>query len=447
MSRATISARRWTLAGVWAVADRGFFSLSNFLVSLLLARWLTEAAYGSFAMALAMFLLAGALHAGWITEPLIVFGSSRYRDRFPAYLGFLLRRHAVFSLWTTAAVLLVAGGAAAVGHRQVAVALAAAGLATPWILLQWLGRLACYASVGPRRAAIAGGVQLALVLAGLVALQELGLLSTAAAFALLGVTGGLTGLALVASLRPTIEGGEFDTETRGLHRRYGGWATASGVLTWIPGQVYYLVLPAAGALAAGGNLRALMNLVLPLMQAFVAISTVLTTGLARTRYTKEFGRTLRLALQIIGGAAVLYALFLTWAGPAVLSWLYSGRYDHLAPLLPLVSWLPLIGVGATVLAPALRALERPDQVFAAYSASTVLSLSVGLFLTIRYGVAGAATALLITTAVTTGVLAWRSWVALRGGPTPHGAGSRSDGTNTGSLAGTTTSNSPSENTT
>lgn len=449
MNGAAISARSWTRAGVWAVADRGFFSLSNFLVSLLLARWLSDTAYGSFALALAVFLLAGALHGGWITEPLIVFGSSRYRERFHCYLGFLLRRHMYFSLWTTTAILVIAGGAALLHQREVAVALAAAGLATPWILLQWLGRLACYPSVGPRRAAIAGGAQLVAVLAGLLVLRDLGMLTTAAAFALLGLTGALSGGALVLSLRPKLdEPSDLALETRNLHRRYGGWAAGTGLLTWIPGQVYYLVLPAAGGLAAAGNLRALMNLVLPLMQVFVALSTLITTRLARTRYTESFDRTVRFALGILATMAVAYALFLSWSGPALMNWLYSGRYDHLAPLLPLVAWLPLLGVGAVVLAPALRALERPDQVFVAYSASTVLSLTAGLYLTIRLGVAGAAAGLLITTATTTIVLGWRVWIALRGAPADQGAAvAPGAGSGSSTLPGTTTSNSPSEKTT
>lgn len=400
---------RWTRSGGWAVADRGLFSLANFLVSLLLARWLSESAYGSFALALAVFLLAGALHGGWVTEPLLVFGSSRYRERFGSYLGFVLRRHAVFSLWTVLAGLMLAGAAMLLGRMAAATAVAVAALAAPWILLQWLARLACYSSVGPRRAAVAGAVQLLLILGGLAGLRRLGGLSTESAFVLLGITGGLTGLVLVASLRPRFRGtAGLGADVRALHRRYGGWAGATGLLTWIPGQVYYVVLPVAGATAAAGNLRALMNLVLPLMQGYVAISTVLTTALARARSRSpdRFRRIVRVAVLLLGAGAVLYAGMLVVAGPAVMHWLYEGRYDHLAWLLPLVGALPVLGIGATVIAPALRALERPDRVFVAYAVSTAVSLTLGLWLTVRFDVAGAALALAASTAVTTAVLAW-----------------------------------------
>lgn len=438
-------ARRWGRAGGWAIADRALFSLSNFLISLLLARWLSESAYGTFALALAAFLLAGALHGGWVTEPLLVFGSSRYKERFAEYVGFLLRRHLRFSLWAIMAGLGLALAARVIGRPEAGLALAAATLATPWILLQWLGRLACYASVGPRRAAIAGGVQLLLVVVGLVGFEHFGVLSTEAAFGLLGFSGGLTGALLVFSLRPRWKVDPiFTDEARVLHRRYGGWAASTGLLTWIPGQVYYVVLPAVGAVAAAGNLRALMNLVLPLMQAYVALSTVLTTALARVRGTTRFGRVVGYASAGLALGALAYAAMLLAAGPVVMTWLYKGRYDDLAQLLPIVAVIPLLGVGASVLAPALRALERPDLVFVAYAASTVSSLTVGMVLMVRFGVAGAAGGLVISTAVTTVILGWKL-VTTRSRGSGHAPGGRSADVSTGSVSGSSTiANSASE---
>jgi O-antigen/teichoic acid export membrane protein len=172
---------------------------------------------------------------------------------------------------------------------------------------------------------------------------------------------------------------------------------------------------------------------------------VLTAGLARVRYTHAFGRIVRSALSVLVLIAIAYGLMLGWVGPRLMHWLYSGRYDHLAGLLALVGWLPLLGVGATVLAPALRALERPDQVFVAYAASTAVSLSAGLYLTVEYGVTGAAIGLLLTTAVTTSVLGWKLITSLRRGPELQGEGGRPGAAPPGSSA--TTARSPSENTT
>jgi len=45
----------WTGKGGLAVVDQALFAGSNFLLSILLARWLTPAEYGAFAVADAVF--------------------------------------------------------------------------------------------------------------------------------------------------------------------------------------------------------------------------------------------------------------------------------------------------------------------------------------------------------------------------------------------------------
>jgi O-antigen/teichoic acid export membrane protein len=270
--------------------------------------------------------------------------------------------------------------------------------------------------VGPRRSALAGFVQLALVVGGLLCLHSSELLSPITAFALLGVAGALIGGGLVISLKPGPAGSDgIGPEARELHRSYGRWSAGTALLTWIPGQVYYLVLPAAGAVAAAGNLRALMNLILPLLQVFVALSTILTTGLARLAGSDRHAVAVRLAGLGFFLVAVMYGLALTLFGGDLLHWIYGGRYDANAPLLPMVALLPILGVGVTVFAPALRSLERPDRVFVAYSASTVVSLTFGLWVTIRYGVPGSIAGLAATTSTTSGFLWYAYRVARREG--------------------------------
>ena len=401
--------REWTRAGAWAIADRALFSLSSFAVSLLLARWLSESAYGAFSMAFAVFLLAGGLHGGLLTEPMLVYGSGRLRDRFATYLGFLVRRQVAFGIVVTAAGLAIAATLAALGMKELSLVFVAGGIAAPWILLQWLGRLACYASVGPRRSALAGVAQLALVIGGLLALRASDTLTPVTAFLLLGLAGAAVGGMLIVSLRPVRVGADgIGFEAGELHRSYGRWAAGTAVLTWVPGQVYYLVLPLAGAVAAAGSLRALMNLVLPLMQVFVALSTVLTTALARLANSDRHARAVRLAGFGFLALAAAYALALTMFGAELLHWIYNGRYDANAGLLPLVAVLPVLGVGVTVFAPALRSLERPDRVFVAYLASTVVSLTLGLWITIEYGVVGSLLGLASTT-ITTSLVLWLAY--------------------------------------
>src|SRR5690242_14243325 len=72
---------------VLAFLDQGLNSGSNFVVSLLLARWLTSEEYGAYALAYSIFLLLSGFHNALILEPMSVLGPSSYRRRVPEYLG------------------------------------------------------------------------------------------------------------------------------------------------------------------------------------------------------------------------------------------------------------------------------------------------------------------------------------------------------------------------
>ena len=78
--------------------DRGLFSLSNFAINVVLARWLPPHDYGAFTLAYAVFLLLGAAHTSFLSDPMLVFGAGTYRERWPGYVRVLLRAHWAFLL-------------------------------------------------------------------------------------------------------------------------------------------------------------------------------------------------------------------------------------------------------------------------------------------------------------------------------------------------------------
>ena len=129
----------WVGKGSLAVLDQGLISGSNFLIGILLARWLAPEAYGAYALAFSIFLFLAGFHNALLLEPMSVFGPASYKDQLPAYLGKLLRLH--FALTFALALLLALGATCFLsffGNRAVPDALLGAGLATPWIIFLWL---------------------------------------------------------------------------------------------------------------------------------------------------------------------------------------------------------------------------------------------------------------------------------------------------------------------
>ena len=73
----------------WTVLDQSLLAIANFAASLVLARWLSPVDYGGYVSASALFWLVMNAHGGLLTEPMMVFGSGRFRDRGTSYLGIL----------------------------------------------------------------------------------------------------------------------------------------------------------------------------------------------------------------------------------------------------------------------------------------------------------------------------------------------------------------------
>ena len=77
----------------WTVTDQGLLGFSNFAASLVLARWLRPDEYGGYVAASALFWLIMNGYSALLTEPMMVFGSGRFRDRLSSYFAVLAVFH------------------------------------------------------------------------------------------------------------------------------------------------------------------------------------------------------------------------------------------------------------------------------------------------------------------------------------------------------------------
>jgi O-antigen/teichoic acid export membrane protein len=85
--------------------------------------------------------------------------------------------------------------------------------------------------------------------------------------------------------------------------------------------------------------------------------------------------------------------------------LYKGRYANTAELLWVIGLLPVSAAVVAVLSSVLRAVERPDQIFWAYVASAVITVSGGIWALSRWALLGAAVGQVAASAATAVALA------------------------------------------
>lgn len=386
----------WAMKGGLAIIDQGFISGSNFLIGILLARWLLPGQYGSYALAFGAFLLLTMLYGSLLLEPMGVFGGSTYRGCLRGYLRSLLRIHLVITLVILLVLGLLAATARALGLPDgLPGALAGVTVAAPCILLFWLARRSFYLELSPARAALGSGLYCAFVLAGLYLVYWRRLVSPFTAFVLMGLGALATGALLLIILRSELPSDSTATTVRQAWRKhwdYGRWALAGNVASWVPAYIFYPLLGTFSGMARAGELRALMNFVLPLAQAQAALSMLLLPYAARTFGQEGRSGAASLAVRITllsAAAAFAYWGLIIPLRQTAFHFLYSDKYAAVAHLIPLVAVGSILWTAAYGSSIVLRAMESPDSIFVAFCSATVISLIIGIPATWAFGLQGA----------------------------------------------------------
>src|SRR5579862_165665 len=387
---------RWVSKGGLAILDQGLISGSNFLVSILLARWLMPDQYGAYAVAFGIYMMLVLVYQSLVLEPMGVFGGSVFRHNLRGYVRTLVSLHITLSVCIFSALLIswavshhVNSGSAVTG------ALAGIAFASPCLMAFSLARRCFYVELSPAPAAAGAFIYSTVVLAGLYLVYQRSLLSPFVAFLLLGSGALVTGIVLMFGVRSKLSGtGAAPSLGEAWHRhwRYGRWALAGCIAGWLPSYIYFPLLSSFTGMAESGQLKALMNLTLPFEQMKGALVMLVLPYAARIaeQNGKAGARALGTRLtwaSIIG--AVMYWAFIIPLHKPVFHLLYSDRYTDVAYLLPALAlgqifWSATFGPSL-----ALRAMESPASVFVALAIATVGSLVIGVPATWFFGLKGA----------------------------------------------------------
>jgi O-antigen/teichoic acid export membrane protein len=367
----------WAGKGFWAVVDQAFFAGTNFLVNILLARWLEPAAYGAFATAYAVFLLLGTLHTALWTEPMLVYGSSRYREAFGAYQAVLLRYHWRLALVVFAVFGILGLGLGVVGQRELALSFLGLSLAAPVVLYMWLVRRGAYVLLDPRLAALGGGVYLLLYLALATFLMKVGSLNNLTALLAMALGALMAAKAIRLRLAVGLQGGVDPSAIWQTHWSYGRWVVLAGIFFWVPGSVPLFALSLKHDLEATAQFKVLQDLLMPAFHVLAALNQLLVPLMARASSKGERMRNLWVFLAIFLLLSTAYWALLATQGLRIIIWLYGEKYAHLAPWLPLMGFLPVIGAVVFVMGGFFRALGLPKVVTFAYGVGALFSFFIG----------------------------------------------------------------------
>jgi O-antigen/teichoic acid export membrane protein len=382
----------------FAVFDQAFFAGSNFVINILLARWMTLEQYGAFAVAYAWFLLPANFYEAALIEPMNVFGAGKYYEYFKKYLGFIYRGHVVITL--IIAIILGIGAALSYSPDNVLVASAIAGtaIAAPFILTRWLTRFPFYVMSKPYWPISGSIIYMVISIAGLLLLNANNWLNPFNAILVmaLGSIAGSTYLTF-AGLNPDFTSKNEQVNLRSViadHWDYGKWSTTTRSLDWVTVNFYILVLPMFTSLGASAAIKAISNLALPILMAISAMTSILLPTFVRKFNTggiQSLTNTVKNMLILYMLMTGAYAVVMVAFGPWSVNFLFNGQYDSYIsiPLFVAVAiQITLQGI-ISILDSSLRATGYVKWSFFSKIMPTIVTLTVGTLLLWRYGFAGA----------------------------------------------------------
>ncbi len=389
-------ARFWMTRGSLAVLDEGMIAGSNFLIGILLARWLVPDQYGAYALSYSIYLALAAFYRALILEPIAVFGPSFRTSERKKYLGSLLRIQGVAVL----PVMVVLGLSSYLANdlwaaQSVAWALKGLTIAAPFLLIFSFTRFSFYLDCKPGGALSGAIFYCVLLTGGLALLYRYGFLSPFTAFLLMTVGALVSGAVQLARLKPAVRGKFFDDTTVDVwqkHWSYGRWSLPTSLLAWLPANIFYFLAGSFCGVAQAGGIKALTNFIAPIGHLTAAFSLLLTPYIAKLYGEKgALGTNLPVrkinALYLIAG--ISYCVAITLFSSIIFHALYAGRYAefiYLVPWAAVVAALNMAGSGSRI---GLRAIQCPSSLFVAYCAAGATSVAVGIPLVWIYGVPGA----------------------------------------------------------
>jgi O-antigen/teichoic acid export membrane protein len=268
-------------------------------------------------------------------------------------------------------------------------------------------RRACYVNLQPQYAAYAGGFYMALMLFGTYGLYYFAWLGVATALEIMAISSFVSGIWLVKRLIPIQESKYSSTlkqDTRQDHWKYGKWALGTAMLTWIPGNINYFLLPLWGNLQDAGAYRALLNLFLPVMHITTAFGGLLIPIFVNARSSEKFLKLIFRLLILFVASPIIYWLILGVTAQPLIQFLYAGKYVEFSELLWIAGLIPIIAAVVAVSAAVLKALELPNKIFIAYACATATMLTIGIGLLVMLGVRGALIGWFLSYTVTGAVL-------------------------------------------
>jgi len=385
--------KHWGLKGGMAILDQGVFSASNFVLSILLARWLPSEQFGAYTIGFTVLIFVYQFYIAFLLDPMGVLGPAQFSDNLKEYFVIHLRSH--FVITAIAGLLIIITAFTWTGSQLlIKQTLFVIGATLPLLLLPWYLRRVFYV-LGRPAVSLWGSLVYTLSLIFLTVLfYELKALSSPSAILVTAIAGLFSGIYLlfVFQFRKFHSSIASLTVVMTQNWNFGKWLIMSSIFIAFASQAQIWISASFLGLSASGILRAIQVIIQPMMLAITAL-TALATPTLSLEFSKGdfegFNRKVILLTMSLLILAIIFEVFLLIFNIPIEKLIYGGKFSTYAFLLPVWGTIPLCLAYSSGLQAGFQAAQKPQALLIASVLWAPTSLSFGIWFTLRSGLAGA----------------------------------------------------------
>lgn len=394
--------RFWGIRSGVAALDQGLTSGASFLLNLFLARWLSAAEYGAFAVSFAILLFLSGYQNVLLLEPMTVLGPAQYSHQLTDYLHTQFKLNLVVVIGLALLMLTAAGAMATfMGFGVLVTTTAGCAVALPPLLLFWLIRRMCYVVQRPGCAVGASAAYFVILILGATVAHQEKILGPATAYVWITAASTLAVIVPVKSLGIFSRRRPVSRDWRKVWREnwtYGRWLVASTTLFSIVNQSQMFIVAGLLGLGAAGILRAMQVPSLAMIQVITAVGLLLLPA-----FSFDFGRgelqrlfhKARLISTVLGLSTLAFTLLIAVSSSRLERLLYGGKFAEDARLMPILVLMAAAAAIRQGYSMALRAAQRPEFDIISNSIAAPLAIASAVAFTYWWGLTGAAVSIVV----------------------------------------------------
>lgn len=380
--------------------DQGIVSGGNFIVGILLARYLNLETYGEYALIWLIVLFCSSLHQGWIITPMFTFSPQYAGEERTSYFKTLWVHQILFAI-----------GAALFSSIFLWLAhfffsewnLGNISYLIPMVVFLFLMydffRREHYAKETPHKALWINIFVFGSQIAGIVFLQFTHALNLYSALFTVGISYSIALLFGVKHLLSFQWDFSFFKQITIKHWNFSKWLIGTALLQWVSGNFFIIAAASILSPLTVGAIRILQNIVGVLHVFFLALENYIPLKATKIYYANGIKALRHFLVQVSwkgGLATLLISLTMAFFGKEIMTLLYGEKHLNYAYLLygfALLYTLVFIGTNIRF---AIRTLEQTRSIFIAYILSSGFSLVMAKPIIEKWGIDGIVIGLIIT---------------------------------------------------